>query len=112
MGVQGQPCTGAPWAVPEQMPEGPTTSQQGRTVARPSLTPAFAEPHVPVVPAGSRERASSTGQAPLQAQRSDAEPRMALAGAYSSLWDVSPNGKHQGVVRICHKYLRARTSIS
>lgn len=47
-----------------------------------------------------------------QVQLSDAEPGRTYTGTYSLLWDVSPNGKQQGVVRICHKYLLAKTSIS
>ena len=47
-----------------------------------------------------------------QVRLSDAEPGRTYTGTYSLLWDVSPNGKQQGVVRICHKYLLAKTSIS
>jgi len=43
---------------------------------------------------------------------SDVGPGRTCTGTYSLLWDVSPNGNQQGVVRIRHKYLLAKTSIS
>lgn len=71
------------------------------------------------VPAGCRGRMSLLKSGlihrPVASQRvwlSDLEPRRTYTGSYSLLWDVNPNGKQQGAVRICHKYLLAKTSIS
>lgn len=70
------------------------------------------------VPAGYRGRMSFPEPGlihrPVASQRvrlSDAEPRRTYTRTYSLLWDVNPNEKQQGVVRICHKYLLAKTSI-
>lgn len=46
-----------------------------------------------------------------QVQLNDAEPGRTYSGTYSLSWDVSPNGKQQWGVRICHKYLLAEASI-